>query len=140
LKLKPMNARLGPPADREGITRQPGSGSSKHQGGCVETTAGNGSPNNVVRVFSALSDPNRLRIVELLSADGIEMTCGAISGALGLSPSLLSHHLSVLEGAGVIGRRREGLWTLNRLRREEIGRLIANLQSIVEPPGEDRLS
>jgi len=94
----------------------------------------------VVRVFSALSDSNRLRIVELLSADGAELTCGAISAALGLSPSLLSHHLSVLEGARVIDRRREGLWTLNRLRRDEIGRLIASLQDMVGPLNDDRLS
>lgn len=105
----------------------------------MESTAGNGSM-EVVRVFSALSDSNRLRIVELLSADGAELTCGAISAALGLSPSLLSHHLSVLEGARVIDRRREGLWTLNRLRRDEIGRLIASLQDMVGPLNDDRLS
>lgn len=83
-----------------------------------------------VRVLSALSDVNRYRIVELLASAG-EQSCGAIGSALGLSASLISHHLSVLEGACVIQRRRDGLWTLNRLRRDELARRLAGLQRIV---------
>ena len=85
---------------------------------------------DVVRVLAALSDVNRYRIVELLAATG-ELSCGAIGNALGLSPSLISHHLSVLEGAAVIQRRRDGLWTLNRLRRDELARRLSGLQRIV---------
>lgn len=91
------------------------------------------SPNDVVEVLAALSDMNRYRIVELLSANGEELSCGAISGALGLSPSLLTHHLSVLESAGVIDRRKNGLWTLNRLRRDEVSRRLSDLHRILEP-------
>lgn len=90
-----------------------------------------GVPASYLRVFSALSDPNRLRIVSLLVEDGVELTCGAISSALGLSPSLLSHHLSVLDDASVIDRRRDGLSTLVRLNRDELGRLIDGLQSFL---------
>jgi ArsR family transcriptional regulator, lead/cadmium/zinc/bismuth-responsive transcriptional repressor len=85
---------------------------------------------DAVRVLAALSDVNRYRIVELLAADG-ELSCGAIAGALGLSPSLMSHHLAVLEAACVIQRRRDGLWTLNRLRRDEMARRLSGLQRIV---------
>lgn len=85
---------------------------------------------DVVRVLSALSDANRYRIVELLAASG-ELSCGAIGTALGLSPSLISHHLSVLESASVIQRRKDGLWTLNRLRRDELARRLSGLQRIV---------
>lgn len=102
-------------------------------GGVVEGPAEISSPQDVVRVLSALSDVNRFRIVELLSSDSVELSCGAISGSLGLSPSLLSHHLAVLEGAGLIDRRRNGLWTLNRLRRDELRRRLAALQRIVRP-------
>lgn len=87
-------------------------------------------PADVVRVLSALSDVNRYRIVELLAGSG-ELSCGAVGNALGLSPSLISHHLSVLEGAAVIQRRRDGLWTLNRLRRDELARRLSGLQRIV---------
>ncbi|MEX1183928.1 MAG: metalloregulator ArsR/SmtB family transcription factor [Gemmatimonadota bacterium] len=83
-----------------------------------------------VRVLAALSDVNRYRIVELLAHAG-ELSCGAIGSSLELSASLVSHHLSVLEGACVIQRRRDGLWTLNRLRRDELARRLAGLQRIV---------
>jgi DNA-binding transcriptional ArsR family regulator len=86
---------------------------------------------DVVRVLAALSDVNRYRIVELLSTEG-ELSCGAIGAALGMSPSLISHHLSVLESASVIQRRKDGLWTLNRLRRDELARRLSGLQRLVD--------
>ena len=86
-------------------------------------------PQEVVRTLAALSDVNRYRIVELL-ADGAERSCGVIGSSLRLSPSLVSHHLSVLEAAGVIQRRKDGLWTLNRLRRDELARRLSGLHRI----------
>lgn len=88
---------------------------------------------DTVRVLSALSDENRFRIVELLSSNEKEMSCGAIGMALGLSPSLISHHLGVLEAAGVIERRKDGLWTLNSLRRDELSRRLEGLDRILRP-------
>jgi DNA-binding transcriptional ArsR family regulator len=85
---------------------------------------------DAVRVLAALSDINRYRIVELLASSG-ELSCGAVGNALGLSPSLISHHLGVLESAAVIQRRKDGLWTLNRLRRDELARRLAGLQRII---------
>jgi DNA-binding transcriptional ArsR family regulator len=82
-----------------------------------------------------LSDINRYRIVELLAERG-ELSCGAVSAALELSPSLVSHHLGVLEGAAVIQRRKDSLWTLNRLRRDELARRLSGLQRIVAAAAE----
>jgi ArsR family transcriptional regulator, arsenate/arsenite/antimonite-responsive transcriptional repressor len=90
---------------------------------------------DVVRTMAALSDINRYRIVELL-ADAGELSCGAVSTALSLSPSLISHHLGVLEGAAVIQRRKDGLWTLNRLRRDELSRRLTGLQQMVGAAGQ----
>ncbi len=87
----------------------------------------------VVRVLAALSDENRFRIVELLSHVQTDVSCGSLGKSLGLSPSLISHHLGVLEAAGVIERRKNGLWTHNRLRREELSRHLAVLVSLVSP-------
>lgn len=92
-------------------------------------------PQEIVQVFAALSDVNRYRIVELLANGTAELTCGAICSSLRLSPSLVSHHLSVLESAGVIDRRKNGLWTLNRLRREELARRLAGLQRMIYTNG-----
>ena len=90
------------------------------------------SPRDAIRVFAALSDENRFRIVELLASAG-ELSCGAICTALELSPSLLTHHLSILEGAGVIERRKDGLWTLNRLRRDVLAAHLSTLDRMLQP-------
>jgi ArsR family transcriptional regulator, arsenate/arsenite/antimonite-responsive transcriptional repressor len=92
------------------------------------------TPKETVRVLAALSDENRFRIVSLLAGEAGEageLSCGAISKALSLSPSLLSHHLSILAEAGIIGRRKNGLWTMNALERPVIERQLAALESLI---------
>ena len=87
-------------------------------------------PQGVVAALSALADEKRLRIVELL-AGGRELTCTAIGAALGLSASLVSHHLAVLESAGIIDRRKAGPCTLNRLRGDALSRHLSVLERLV---------
>lgn len=98
---------------------------------CVRTNG----PREVCRVFAALSDLNRFRIVQLLSAGGKELPSGTIAAALGLSPSLISHHLAILEANGLVERRRDGLWSYARLRRDEIARHLAMMQELVGVDG-----
>lgn len=59
------------------------------------------------KVFAALSDPTRLRIVDLLAEEG-RMTNSEASEKLGISASLYSHHGKVLLEAGLATRKREG--------------------------------
>jgi DNA-binding transcriptional ArsR family regulator len=59
------------------------------------------------KVFKALSDPTRLRIVEML-ADCDEMCGSEMADELGISLALLCHHWSALENAGLITKRKEG--------------------------------
>jgi len=59
------------------------------------------------KVFKALSDPTRLRIVEML-ADCDEMCGSEMADKLGISLALLCHHWSALEHAGLITKRKEG--------------------------------
>jgi DNA-binding transcriptional ArsR family regulator len=59
------------------------------------------------RVFAALSDPTRLRLVEMLASE--EELCGTqIAHRAGISIALLSHHWKVLDEAGVVCRERRG--------------------------------
>lgn len=59
------------------------------------------------KLFAALSDPNCLRIVELLMER--EEACGKeVAEALGISLSLYSHHAKALEEVGLITRRKRG--------------------------------
>ncbi|HZO08390.1 MAG TPA: metalloregulator ArsR/SmtB family transcription factor, partial [Myxococcota bacterium] len=62
----------------------------------------------VTRLFRALGDETRLRIVALL-AHGELCVCH-LHEALGLSQPNVSRHLAVLRGAGVVGDRRDGKW------------------------------
>jgi ArsR family transcriptional regulator, arsenate/arsenite/antimonite-responsive transcriptional repressor len=96
----------------------------------VEVSSVDRSPQGVVRVLAALAEVNRYRIMELLAAED-ELSCGAIGRRLGLSPSLLSHHLHVLEEAGIIERRKDALWTLNRLRRAALCERLNGIQTLV---------
>lgn len=89
------------------------------------------TPQETVRVLAALSDENRFRIVSLLAVEDGELSCGAISKALSLSPSLLSHHLSILAEAGIVGRRKNGLWTMNTLERPVLERQLEALGVLI---------
>jgi protein-tyrosine-phosphatase len=53
---------------------------------------------------AALSDPARLRIVDLLTVGDVSPT--EIRLALGLPSNLVTHHLNVLESVGMVSRRR----------------------------------
>lgn len=65
-------------------------------------------PARAAAVFQALSDENRLRILELLGS-GERCVCELVE-ALELSQSLLSFHLKTLREAGLVADRRDGRW------------------------------
>ncbi len=67
----------------------------------------------VSRLFKALGDDTRLRIVAAL-AHGELCVCH-VEAALGLSQPAASRHLGVLRAAGVVEARREGSWMYYRL-------------------------
>jgi len=59
------------------------------------------------KVFKALSDPTRLRMVEMLS-DCKQMCGSEIAENLGISLALLCHHWNALEHAGLVVKTKEG--------------------------------
>ncbi|AKB41394.1 ArsR/SmtB family transcription factor [Methanosarcina mazei] len=65
------------------------------------------------RIFKALADPNRLKIVKLLKEG--ELCACELTIALSSSQSTVSHHLSVLKSAGLVKERKEGKWSYFRL-------------------------
>jgi ArsR family transcriptional regulator len=60
------------------------------------------------RVFKALGDRTRLRILYLLKVR--ELCVCEIMTALHLTQPTASHHLNILENAGVIKERKDGRW------------------------------
>lgn len=65
------------------------------------------------QTFAALSDPIRLRILDLLS---LEQQCVCdLQDAIEIAPNLLSYHLRVLREAGLVVATRRGRWVDYRL-------------------------
>ena len=60
------------------------------------------------RLFAALADPTRLRVLALLRA--MELSVGEIAQVLGQSQPRVSRHVKILAEAGLIDRRKEGSW------------------------------
>ncbi len=61
-----------------------------------------------VKLFKALSDPNRLRIIRMLQEKSL-CVC-EIREVLQLANSTVSQHLSILKEAGYIVENKEGKW------------------------------
>jgi len=61
---------------------------------------------HLANLFSALSDPTRLRIIELLL--DCEQSVGAIAEQLGLSESAVSHQLRGLRLGRIVHARKQG--------------------------------
>jgi len=73
----------------------------------------------VEKISKALADKTRLRIFEAISASD-HMNCGEIVSMRGITPATVSHHLKVLQDAGLIGCRREGQFVYSESRPERI--------------------
>ena len=68
------------------------------------------------RLFKALADETRLRIVALLSHG--ELCVCHLEEALRLSQPKVSRHLATLRSAGVVEHRRDGTWVYYGLVRQ----------------------
>ena len=60
------------------------------------------------KVMKALSDPNRAKIIKLLQQK-VMCVC-ELQAALGIAQPSVSKHLKILEAAGLLSYRKEGLW------------------------------
>jgi len=73
------------------------------------------------RVFKALGDPARVRLLSMIAAAGDEGACVCdMIEPLDLSQPTVSHHLKVLLDAGLLERERKGSWAFYSLRRDAI--------------------
>src|SRR5437016_11673982 len=61
----------------------------------------------IEKISKALADATRLKIFEAISATN-HMNCGEIVSMRGVTPATVSHHLKILNEAGLIACRREG--------------------------------
>jgi DNA-binding transcriptional ArsR family regulator len=81
---------------------------------------------NLTQVFKLLADESRLRILLTLAREG-EMHVSALCQMLGQSQPAVSHHLTLLRMAGLVGFRRDGKFNFYRLDAVHLGDLLEKL-------------
>jgi ArsR family transcriptional regulator len=81
--------------------------------------------NHHVDIFKALSDINRLFIVDMLLAakNPSEMCAAAIKKNMKISQPTLSYHMKILCGCGLVSKRKEGKWVYYSLHHEGIKKM-----------------
>jgi ArsR family transcriptional regulator len=77
----------------------------------------------LARVFKALGDETRLRLITALARRG-EVTCGEFAAMCACSNSALTYHQRILSEAGLIAVRRAGQFRVLTLRRETMDVLL----------------
>lgn len=74
---------------------------------------------NMARLFAALADPTRLRLLNLMN--GREVCVCYFVEILKQSQPKISRHLAYLRRAGIVSARREGKWMHYRIERPADG-------------------
>ncbi|MFD7023400.1 ArsR/SmtB family transcription factor [Promicromonospora sukumoe] len=65
----------------------------------------------LARVFKALGDPTRVRLLSVIAAhDGGEACVCDLTEPVGLSQPTVSHHLKLMVDAGLLTREQRGKW------------------------------
>jgi ArsR family transcriptional regulator, arsenate/arsenite/antimonite-responsive transcriptional repressor len=80
----------------------------------------------LARVFAALSDPVRLRLLSLVAAGGEVCSCD-LEEPLGKSQPTVSHHTKALAEAGLLTGEKRGRWMMWRVVPERLAALRAAL-------------
>ena len=85
-----------------------------------------GEAAELARVFAALSDPVRLRLLSLVAAQDEVCSCD-LEDPLGKSQPTISHHTKALADAGLITGEKRGRWMMWRIVPERLAALRAAL-------------
>ena len=85
---------------------------------------------DLARMFKALGDPVRLRLLSMVAShDGGEACVCDLTPAFDLSQPTISHHLKVLRQAGLLECERRGTWVFYRV----VPAALAQLAAVLGP-------
>ena len=89
-----------------------------------------------IRVFKALSDETRLRMLKLLSEG--ELCVCEIMQAMEISQTRASRNLGILKAAGLVEDRRDGQWVHYSLSKEAITDYAPLLELLINSLNDDK--
>lgn len=81
------------------------------------------------KIFKAMSDPNRLQIIDILSC-GERCACDILEYFEFTQPTL-SHHMKVLMECGIVDCRKEGQWNYYFLNNPNCNKLVIFLMNLI---------
>ncbi|GAA4834116.1 metalloregulator ArsR/SmtB family transcription factor [Kitasatospora terrestris] len=85
---------------------------------------------DLAKMFKALGDPVRLRLLSLIASyDGGEACVCDLTGPFDVSQPTISHHLKVLREAGLVASERRGTWVYYWVLPTALAKLSALLQA-----------
>jgi len=80
--------------------------------------------------FAALGDTTRLKILKLICDE--ELCSCEVMAALELTQPTTSHHLGILERAGLLSSRRNGKWVFYKITNSTIRNMVTKGFNIIE--------
>jgi ArsR family transcriptional regulator len=94
----------------------------------------NDQAETTARLFKALADPHRVKIINLLATSPDPVCVCEFTEPLGLSQPTVSHHLKKLVAVGLLEREQRGTWAYYSLNRDALSRLatVADLQGAIQ--------
>lgn len=101
-------------------------GATTAMAGCVPLATpalSNEEAEATARLFAALGDPHRVKIVNLLATSPEPVCICNLIGPLGLAQPTVSHHMKKLVEAGLLEREQRGKWAFFSLNHEAVSKL-----------------
>ena len=80
--------------------------------------------------FAALGDSTRLKMLKLIADE--ELCSCEVMAALELTQPTTSHHLGILERAGILSTRRNGKWVFYKIANSTIRNMVTKGFNIIE--------
>jgi ArsR family transcriptional regulator, arsenate/arsenite/antimonite-responsive transcriptional repressor len=102
-------------------------------GACCATVTGGvldvDEAQRLARMFKALGDPTRVRLLSLIAAQPEREACICdLTEPVGLSQPTVSHHMKQLVDAGLVVREQRGRWAYYRLVEDTLSALSGALK------------
>lgn len=101
---------------------------------CAPVTAGvvgDEAAETLARMFKALGDPTRVKLLSLIAAAPEAEACVCdLTEPVGLSQPTVSHHLRLLVEASLLTREQRGRWAYYRVAPQALAALAAALGTV----------